>query len=93
MFKPYGEIKSAKLSLLPTNHKSKGYGFIWFNHEGSTNKAIKDSSKGSLPVFCCLYKPKSLTEMTTSSSKSLVIKKFPSNFKESDLTPFFAGFG
>ena len=93
MFKKYGEIKSAKLSLVPDTHQSKGYGFIWFNSENATQKAITDSSKGSLPILCTLYKPKSLSTMTTSSSKCVIVKHFPSNFLESDLRPFFEGFG
>ena len=34
IFSKYGEIKSAKVSLHP-DHKSKGYGFIWFADEKS----------------------------------------------------------
>jgi RNA recognition motif-containing protein len=29
----YGHIKSAKVSLIPESHKSRGYGFIWFGSE------------------------------------------------------------
>ena len=32
----YGHIKSAKLSLMPHNHESRGYGFVWFSSEEVT---------------------------------------------------------
>ena len=55
MFRDYGIIKSAKLSLHADSHTSKGYGFVWFGQEKAAIKAIQDSKAGNLPLLCTLY--------------------------------------
>jgi RNA recognition motif-containing protein len=93
MFKYCGNIKSAKLSLLSENHKSKGYGFIWFSHEGGAQTAMNEANIGKLPLQCSLYKPRSLNEMMTKPFKSVIIKNFPSAFNEDTLVTMFAPIG
>ena len=57
-FEEYGDIKSAKVSLDPVTHKSRGYGYIWFKNEASASKAIKDSNENRMPLTVEAYKPR-----------------------------------
>ena len=50
MFSKYGTVKSAKLSLVPGTHKSRGYGFVWFSTEEATHKAM-DACKSNTAPF------------------------------------------
>ena len=48
-FKSYGPIKSAKISLNPETHTSRGYGFVWFESPQDTAKVLEDASNNLLP--------------------------------------------
>lgn len=58
IFKDYGEIKSAKISLNPTTHKSNGYGFVWFKQPSAAAKVLEDAEKSSFPFVIEPYKPR-----------------------------------
>lgn len=55
-------VKSAKISMKPENHESRGYGFVWFASEEATHKALNDSKSSIIPFTCVLYQPRSLDE-------------------------------
>ena len=58
IFKEYGEIRSAKVSLNPQNHKSRGYGFVWFKEPESAAKVLEDSQRGAFPFTVEPYIPR-----------------------------------
>jgi RNA recognition motif-containing protein len=55
IFVKYGIVKSAKLSLIPSSHVSRGYGFVWFATEEATHKAMADAEEKLIPFSCSLY--------------------------------------
>jgi RNA recognition motif-containing protein len=92
-FSRYGSIKSAKVSLFP-DHKSKGYGYVWFEEEKSAKRAIEDSDRGDIPFKCCVYNEKGLEDILFSSNRSVIFKEFTKKFLDKiEVTHLFKAIG
>ncbi len=57
IFDQYGPIRSAKVSVNPVTHKSKGYGYVCFESPASATKAIRHSMSGETPYQAQPYRP------------------------------------
>lgn len=73
----YGTVKSAKISMIPTTHQSRGYGFVWFGSEEATHKAMADSLSKTIPYTCSLYQPRALDEIVQQQKKCIIVKNLP----------------
>ena len=72
-FKDYGEIKSAKISLNPQTHESKGYGFIWFKDPQSATQVLEDEKAGKFSFKVELYVPR-LAKIQKEANKITPVK-------------------
>ncbi len=45
-FSRFGTVKSAKISLVPESHASRGYGFVWFASERAAKYAMSQCNTG-----------------------------------------------
>lgn len=77
-FEKYGTIKSAKISLNP-DHSNRGFAFICFADEASTNKCLADPvNNGSVFKFF----PKDTREITAALVNNLYYKNVPKEMSE-----------
>ncbi|CDW89443.1 poly a binding cytoplasmic 1 b [Stylonychia lemnae] len=79
IFKDYGEIKSAKVSLDPQTHQSKGYGFIWFKNPDSAAKVLEDSQNMGFPFDIEPYVPRLTKIQEQELNQTLNNEKFRAN--------------
>ena len=60
------------MSLNPKNHKSNGYGFVWFKEAASAKKAIEAAALGKTTFTVEPYKPlKDLSDITVKYSGTI----------------------
>eukprot|EP00347_Sterkiella_histriomuscorum_P019448 403341592 len=95
-FKDYGEIKSAKISLNPQTHESKGYGFIWFKDPQSATQVLEDQKAGKFSFKVEPYVPR-LAKIQKEANKITPVKdnnviavyNFDEQVTEDDIQEYF----
>jgi len=88
-FEKYGPVKSAKISINP-DHSSRGFAFICYADEASTNKCLADPANNGL-VF--KFNPKDSRDIHTALVNNLYYKNIPKDMSEDKIRAMFSEFG